>query len=144
MKALVIEPFPTTKGIIPAGRVIEISPALLEKLKGKVEPITSLQEPKAWLADSGELRTQGAIDDLAAVIVGLTADNLPLQRELLGRHCEAYDRHHICRLWELWEERAAILEHDGGLSREDAEYQAAERLHLLAFLVIRADARSGN
>lgn len=39
---------------------------------------------------------------------------------------------------------AAIMEHDSGLSRHDAEYQAAERLHLLAFLDIRADARSGN
>jgi hypothetical protein len=38
----------------------------------------------------------------------------------------------------------AIMEHDGGLSRHDAEYQTVERLHLLAFLVIRADARSGN
>ena len=144
MKALVIESFPTTKGIIPAGRIIEISPALLEKLKGKVEAITSLQEPRAWLTDTGELRTRGVFDDLPAVIVCLTADNLPLQRELLTRHCEAYDRHHIGRLWELWEERAAVMEHDGGLSRRDAEYQAAERLHLLAFLVIRADARSGN
>ena len=27
-------------------------------------------------------------------------------------------------LYELWEERAAILEFDGGLSREDAEYRA--------------------
>ena len=144
MKALVIEPFPTTKGIIPTGQIIEISPALLEKLKGKVEALLSPQAPEAWLTETGELRTRGVIDDLAAVIVGLTADNLPLQRELLARHCEAYDRHHIDQLGELWEERAAIMEYGGGLSRHDAEYQAAERLHLLAFLDIRADARSGN
>ena len=144
MKALVIEPLPTTKGIIPAGQIIEISPTLLEKLKGKVEAIPSPQASEAWLTDTGELRSRGVIDDLAAVIVGLTADNLPLQRELLAQHCEAYDRHHIGRLWELWEERAAIMEHDGGASRHDAEYQAAERLHLLAFLGIRVGARSGN
>lgn len=144
MKARVIEPFPTTKGIIPVGQIIEISPVLLEKLKGKVEAISSPQAPEAWLTDAGKLRTRGVIDDLAAVIVGLTADNLPLQRELLARHCEAYDRHHIVQLWELWEERAAIMECDGGLSRHEAECRAAERLHLLAFLVIRADARSGN
>lgn len=48
------------------------------------------------------------------------------------------------RVREVREERAAMMEHDGGLSRRDAEYQAAERLHLPAFLVIRADARSGN
>lgn len=45
---------------------------------------------------------------------------------------------------KLREERAAMMEHEGGLSRRDAENQAAERLHLPAFLVIRADARSGN
>jgi hypothetical protein len=45
---------------------------------------------------------------------------------------------------ESREEGAAMMEHDGGLSRRDAEHQAAERLHLPAFLVIRADARSGN
>lgn len=142
MKARVIESLPTTKGIIPVGQIIEISPALLEKLKGKVEPIP--QVPEAWLTDAGELRTRGVIDDLAAVIVGLTADNLPLQRELLARHCEAYDRHHIKYLWASWEEHAAVMEHDGGLSRQDAECRAAERLHLQAFLIIRADARSGN
>ena len=27
-------------------------------------------------------------------------------------------------LVELWEERAAIMEYEGGLSREDAEWQA--------------------
>jgi hypothetical protein len=48
----------------------------------------------------------------------------------------------IC--WSRRNERAAVMEHDGDLSRHDAEYQAAERLHLLAFLDIRADARSGN
>lgn len=142
MKALVMEPFPTTKGIIPAGQIIEIPPALLEKLRGKVAAITS--QPEAWLTDTGEFRTRGVFDDLVAEIVRLTTDNLSLQRELLTRHCEAYDGNHIGHLWELWEERAAIMEHDGGLSRQDAEYQAAERLHLLAFLDIRAAARSGN
>ena len=141
MRALVIGPFPTTKGIIPAGRIIEIPPALLKRLQGKVTP---LSQPEAWLTNNGELRTRGVVHDLAAAIVGLTSDNLPLQRELLTRHCEAFDRHHIEHLWEQWAERAAIMEHDGGLSRQDAEYQAAERLHLLAFLDIRAAARSGN
>jgi len=141
LRALVIGPFPTTKGIIPAGRIIEIPPALLKRLQGKVTP---LSQPEAWLTNNGELRTRGVVHDLAAAIVGLTSDNLPLQRELLTRHCEAFDRHHIEHLWEQWAERAAIMEHDGGLSRQDAEYQAVERLHLLAFLDIRAAARSGN
>lgn len=149
MKARVIEAFQTKKGMIHAGMIIEIPPALLEKLQGKVQAIHSPDadmkpEPEAWLTESGELRTRGAFDNLAAEIVRLTPDNLSLQRELLTRHCQAYDRRHIGRLWEEWEERAAIMEHNGGLSREDAEYQAASRLHLLAFMDIRAAARSGN
>jgi hypothetical protein len=142
MRVLVTEPLPTTKGIIPAGKIVEIPPALLEKLRGKVSAMPSM--PEAWLTDTGELRSRGVFPDLAAEIVRLTPDNLPLQRELLTRHCEEYDRNHIGHLWELWEERAAIIEHDGGLSRHEAEYLAAERLHMLAFLDIRAGARSGN
>lgn len=149
MKARVIEAFQTKKGLIPAGIIIEIPLALLEKLQGKVEaihsPVADMKpEPEAWLTESGELRTRGAFDNLATEIVRLTPDNLPLQRELLIRHCQAYDRRHIGRLWEEWEERAAIMEHDGGLSREEAEYQAASRLHILAFMDIRAAARNGN
>ncbi|MDA8412295.1 MAG: hypothetical protein M0023_00730 [Desulfobacteraceae bacterium] len=149
MRARVIESFQTKKGLIPAGRIIEIPPVLLEKLQGTVEAIHSpvadvKPEPEAWLTESGELRTRGAFDNLAAEIVRLTADNLLLQRELLIRHCQSYDRRHFGRLWAEWEERAAIMEHDGGLSREDAEYQAASRLHLLAFMDVRAAARSGN
>lgn len=141
MRARVIEAFPTRKGLIPKGQIIEIPPALLEKLKGKIEAIP---EPKAWLTETGELRTLGVFDDLVAEIVRLTTDNLPLQRELLTRHCGEYDQKHIGSLWEAWEERVAIMEHDGGLSRQEAEYEAAERLHLLAFMDIRARARSGN
>jgi hypothetical protein len=79
----------------------------------------------------------GPCDDLVAAIVRLSADNLALQRELLTRYCKAYDQKHISDLWEAWEERAAIMEYDGGLSRHEAEYQAAKRLHLLAFMDIR-------
>jgi hypothetical protein len=80
---------------------------------------------------------RGSCGDLAAEIVRLSADNLALQRELLTRYCQAYDQKHIADLWEAWEERAAIMEYDGGLSRHEAEYQAAKRLHLLAFMDIR-------
>ncbi len=38
------------------------------------------------------------------------------------------------RVRELREEGAAMMEHDGGLSRRDAEHPAAERLHLPACL----------
>lgn len=37
-------------------------------------------------------------------------------------------RHDIESLCEEWRERAAIVEYDGGLSREDAEVVASERL----------------
>jgi hypothetical protein len=94
-------------------------------------------EPEAWLSEIGELKIRGTCDDLVAAIVRLSADNLALQRELLTRYCEAYDQKHIADLWEAWEERAAIMEYDGGLSRHEAEYQAAKRLHLLAFMDIR-------
>jgi putative DNA primase/helicase len=98
---------------------------------------TENSEPEAWLSETGELMTRGSCDDLVAAIVSLSADNLHLQRELLTRYCKAYDQEHIDDLWEAWEERAAIMEYDGGLSRHEAEYQAAKRLHLLAFMDIR-------
>jgi hypothetical protein len=47
-------------------------------------------EPKAWLTDTGELRTQGVFDDLAKEIIRLTADNLPLQAKLLRERCGEY------------------------------------------------------
>jgi len=98
--------------------------------------------PEAWLSETGELMTRGSCGDLAAAIVRLSADNLALQRELLTRYCKAYDQKHIADLWEAWEERAAIMEYDGGLSRHQAEYQAAKRLHLLAFMDSRNCGRS--
>lgn len=39
MRALVVESFQTAKGIIPAGKIIEIADSLLNKLHGKVEPV---------------------------------------------------------------------------------------------------------
>lgn len=90
-------------------------------------------EMKAWLVH-GELRTSGHVEDLAGEIVKLTPDNLPLQKNLLSFHCEAYDKHHFQHLAELWQERAAIMQHDGGLSEEEAEVKAAGIYHCLAFL----------
>jgi putative DNA primase/helicase len=103
---------------------------------------TENSEPEAWLTETGELMILGPCDDLAAAIVKLSADNLPLQRELLTRHCQAYGHDRIADIWEAWEERAAIMEYDGGLTRHEAEYQAAKRLHLLAFMDGRKSGRS--
>ena len=38
-------------------------------------------------------------------------------------------------LTELWEERAAIMEYEGGLSREDAEWQAFLCVHSLGICI---------
>jgi hypothetical protein len=59
-------------------------------------------EFKIWLTQGGELRTTGICEDLAAEIENITAFDLPLQRDLLERHCEAFDRHHISSRWEEW------------------------------------------
>jgi hypothetical protein len=89
--------------------------------------------PRAWLQD-GELRTTGPVNDLAAEVVKLTGDNLDQQRRLLLEHCQAFQPSHIWRLIEQWEERAAILEHDAGLPRHEAEIEAARLYHLTAWL----------
>jgi len=39
MKVKVISEIPSARGVIPTGRIIEISAAMLEKLQGKVEPL---------------------------------------------------------------------------------------------------------
>lgn len=84
--------------------------------------------------ENGRLRTRGYIPDLALEICRLTEDDLALQKALLLRHCEGYDRHHFWRLVEEWDERAAIMQHDGGMAKEAAELEAARLLHLEAFL----------
>jgi len=39
MKVKTLTEIPSARGIIPAGRIIEIPSAVMEKLKGKVEPL---------------------------------------------------------------------------------------------------------
>lgn len=86
----------------------------------------------AWL-EGDVLMISGVTDDLAGEIIKLTADDLSLQRQLLKRHCGIYDGPWWSRLVERWQERAGIMQYDGGLTREDAEYQAAECLRAAAF-----------
>lgn len=133
MLARVIKPFKRRGEIIPPGSIIELPEHILPQLEGYIVPADNYT-PKAWLTESGELRTNGYIPDLAGEIVKLTTGNLPLQRELLQRHCEGFDSYRIQHKWELWEERAAILEHDGGMTRQEAEQEAAKLLHLTAFI----------
>lgn len=108
---------------VQKGTFIDIPEALLPSLVGKV----------AYLAD-GELRTPRNVDDLEALIVGLTADDLALQRLLLMRHCEAFDQNHIGGRWRAWERKTAAMVRNEGMSQGDAEREAARDLNLLAFL----------
>jgi len=127
----VLTPFRIRGELFDIGAIIEVPPDVAEKLGNRIEPI---REPgSAWL-ENGELRTSGYIADLPSAICGLTEGNLPLQRILLQRHCEAYDPNHFWALAEEWEERTAIMKHDGGLPQDEAEIKAARLLNLIAFI----------
>jgi hypothetical protein len=52
MKVKVISELSSAKGIIPVGRIIEVSPALLAKLQGKVEPVGSTIPPAVYRPES--------------------------------------------------------------------------------------------
>lgn len=116
-------------------KIPETDPLDIENIDLQAANELSLNtEPEAWLSETSELKIRGSCDDMLAAIVRLSADNLALQRDLLTCYCQAYDPKHIGYLWQAREERAAIMEYDGELCRQEAEYQAAERLHLLAFM----------
>jgi len=147
MKYSVVESFAvkTPQGNIvtlPTGRVLNLTEEQAEALGGKIRladapalpPKDRRQEFKAWVTESGELRSRGVSDDLAGEIIAITSDDLPLQAKLLRKHIGRYSGADWKSLVEDFEERAAIMQYDGGLSREDAEHQAAVRLRCLAFL----------
>lgn len=138
MKCQVIKPFTRRGEMQHPGCIIEVPENALVKLTGYVEPLgtadTYQPDFKVWLTESGELRTSGLCDDLAAEIVRLTAGNLGQQKTLLLLHCQRYDCHHFPALADEWAKRAAIMQYDGGLSRYEAECKAAERLRLQSFL----------
>jgi hypothetical protein len=108
---------------VPQGSFIDISETDLPDLKDKVAYITD-----------GTLFVPRHVHGLASVIAGLTTEDLGLQKQLLLRHCQAYDRKHIHNKWNEWEKRAAAMELDKGVSREEAEFEIAIKLNLLAFL----------
>jgi len=130
MRVRTLERLITPQGELPAGRIVIIPDSLLEKLRSKVTPIYG----QAWLTPDGALRVSGAVADLIGEIVRLTANNLQLQKSLLRRHCEAYDHHHYPTLVAMWAERAAFMEYDGGMTKEQAETEAAKLYGLEAFL----------
>ncbi len=89
---------------------------------------------KIWLTTGNELRTTGVCDDLAGEIIKLTSDNLPLQALLLRRHVEKYQGVHWKYLVEEWNERAGIMQYDGGMTRQEAEQAAAKYYRIEAFI----------
>ena len=123
MKVFTLLPIEIVEKQVPQGTFLEISETDLSDLKGKV----------AYIKE-GTLFVPRHVGDLASVIVGLTTEDLVLQKQLLSRHCQAYDSNYIHNKWEEWEKRAEALERDKGVSREEAKFEAAKELNLLAFL----------
>ena len=121
-------------GKIPSPIDNEVSTALLPVFAtADNHPCRDEPSFRAWLQDDA-LMTSGVTDDLAGEIVKLTTDDLPLQRRLLKLHCGIYSGPWWSRLVERWQERTAIMVCDGGLAKEEAEYQAAVCLRAAAFL----------
>lgn len=96
-----------------------------------VPPSDWKPEFKAWL-ENDQLRTTGICDDLAVEIVKLTADNLPLQKELLLKHVGAFSSPCWTSTARKFVQRAKEL-FDGGMGLHEANYQTATEMHLLAF-----------
>lgn len=108
------------------GSFIDISESIFPDLAGRVAHIRN-----------GELRVPCFVESLEAIIVGLTSDDLALQKRLLLRHCQAFVSRNIATRWKEWKKLAAALELDEGISREEAEVGAARKLNLLAFMAER-------
>ncbi|SHJ67497.1 hypothetical protein SAMN02745165_02914 [Malonomonas rubra DSM 5091] len=131
MLAEVLSPLSTKKGTIPTGSQIVLPDKIANQLiaKRKIKPVSIAR------LEAEELRMITPVENLAAVIVGLTENNLELQKKLLLKHCQQYAPNtHFRALKEKWEEKAAILEYDAGMTREEAEHKAAQMYLLEAFL----------
>jgi hypothetical protein len=123
IKTVAVRPFNRRGTAVEVGTVLDVPADMLSRVAGYV----------VWI-DGDELRTLAQAVDLAGAIVTLTADDLTLQRRFLERYVQAFGPAHIGFRFEAWRERAAIMEHDGGLTREQAEEEAARFYHLTAWL----------
>ncbi|MGA2404131.1 MAG: hypothetical protein ABSG91_20895 [Syntrophobacteraceae bacterium] len=123
MKVFTLMAIEIAENLVPKGSFIDISETDLSDLKGKV----------AYIKD-GTLLVSRHVGDLASLIVGLTTEDLLIQKHLLLLYCQAYDPKYIHKKWDEWEKRAATLERENALSRKEAEFEAAKELNLLAFL----------
>lgn len=61
------------------------------------------------------------------------ADSAPLLHLLHPLHPETGNAEHDAEIWEHLEERAGIQEHDGGLSRPEAEREARRNLRVFKY-----------
>lgn len=148
MRYSVIEPFSikTVSGEVNlhAGRILELTSEQAAMLGGKVRPADDAPpfpadtpadwrpEFKAWL-EGDELRTTGVCDDLATEIIKLTGDNIPLQKKLLRLHIGSFSGVHWLPTIRQWRERAAELFEQHGMGLHEANWTAAEEMHLMAF-----------
>ena len=136
MKVQTITDVGSARGVIPAGYIIEIPESVFAQLRGRVIPLPATDwrpEPRAWL-ENGELRIRGVFDDLAGEIIKLTSDNMPTQRKLLQLHVGIYfPGPHFRATVRKWTARAAHLYEIEGLGLNEARWQAAEEMRLLAW-----------
>lgn len=151
MKYSVVESFSINSGlgrlVFPVGKLLELTDEQAVKLKGKIRvagiPASNTTdwrpEPKAWL-EGDELRVQGVFDGdwpdggLTPEIIRLTADNLPLQKQLLRLHVGRYSGPWWERLVEVWQEKVTALAAEGKRPTEETEIRSAEVLKAVAFL----------
>lgn len=132
MLAEVLEAIETRQGGLSIGDKIDISENIARKLGSKIRWLNQIERPRI---ENGELKLLHPANNLADIIVGLTENDLQLQKQLLLKHCQQYSpKTHFWRIKEQWEEKAAILEYDAGMNREEAEHEAAKMYHLLAFM----------
>lgn len=128
--------------VLPKGKILELTPEQAARFGTKIvladdrttaPPAVTDWKPtfRAWL-ENDQLRTTGTTDDLASEIVKLTSDNLPLQKELLLKHVGAFSNPCWTSTARKFVSRAKEL-FDGGMGLHEANYQAAEEMHLLAF-----------
>jgi len=113
--------------------------ALSEKADIPVSASPSADGPRAWL-ENGELRSRGVFSGewpdggLTPEIIKLTADNMSNQANLLRFHVGNYlPGVHWLGTIRRWRTRAAHLFEQEGMGLHEANYQAAQEMHLLAF-----------
>ena len=123
MKVCALVPVKVAEKEVPKGSFIDIPETDLPGFSGK---IASIKE--------GVLRVPLHVASLEDLIVGLTTDDLVMQKEFLIKHCQAFDGKSIHNRWKEWTKRAAAIELDKQVSKKEAEIEAARELNLLAFL----------